>query len=102
MTQLETVEKTTMSQQTEQEAKLAAILVDALELEDLEPGEIGPDWPLFGFDADNSLGLDSIDALEIALAIDQNFGVKLKAEDENTKAVFASLRTLSDYISAQS
>jgi len=89
-----------MTQQTEQESQLAAILVEALELEDIEPSDIGPQWPLFGLDAENSLGLDSIDALEIALAIDQNFGVKLKADDENNKATFACLRSLSDYISA--
>ena len=89
-----------MTQQSEQEARLAAILVEALELEDIEAGDIGPQWPLFGLDTDNSLGLDSIDALEIALAVDQNFGVKLKADDENNKAIFNCLRSLSDYISA--
>ena len=52
-----------MTQQTEQEAQLAAILVDALELDDIEAQEIGPEWPLFGLDTDDSLGLDSIDAL---------------------------------------
>jgi acyl carrier protein len=89
-----------MTQQTELESQLATILAEALELEDIEAAEIGPEWPLFGVDTDNSLGLDSIDALEIALAIDQNFGVKLKADEENNKAIFASLRSLSDYISA--
>ncbi len=89
-----------MTEQTELEAQLAAILVEALELEDIEAAEIGPEWPLFGIDTDNSLGLDSIDALEIALAIDQNFGVKLTADDENNKAIFANLRSLCDYISA--
>ena len=47
------------------------------------------------------LGLDSIDALEIALAIEQNYGVKLQADDENNKAIFGSLRSLSNYIDAQ-
>ncbi len=89
-----------MTQQTELESQLATILVEALELEDIAAAEIGPEWPLFGIDTDNSLGLDSIDALEIALAVDQNFGVKLKADEENNKAIFASLRSLSDYISA--
>ena len=89
-----------MTQQTELEAQLAAILVEALELEDIEANEIDPEGALFGLDLDNSLGLDSIDALEIALAIDQNFGVKLKADDEDNKSIFATLRSLSDYISA--
>ena len=89
-----------MTKQTELESQLATILVDVLELEDIEAAQIDPEWPLFGMDSENSLGLDSIDALEIALAIDQNFNVKLKADDENNKAIFASLRSLSDYISA--
>ncbi|MEM1155048.1 MAG: phosphopantetheine-binding protein [Pseudomonadota bacterium] len=89
-----------MTQQTEQEAQLAAILIEALDLEDVTAGDITPNMLLFGIEADDCLGLDSIDALEIALAIDQNFGVKLRAEDEGNKAVFACLRTLSDYIDA--
>jgi len=89
-----------MTPQTDQERQLAIILVDALDLEDIDPQGIDPEWPLFGLDSDHSLGLDSIDALEIALAIDQNFDVKLKADDENNKATFACLRSLSDYISA--
>lgn len=87
-----------MTQQTATEAELAGILVQALDLEDIEPAEIAPEARLFDLDDPDSLGLDSIDALEIALAIDQNFGVKLRADDENNKAIFASLRTLSDYI----
>jgi acyl carrier protein len=89
-----------MKQQTDQESKLATILVDVLDLEDIDPQGIGPEWPLFGLDTENSLGLDSIDALEIALAIDQNFGVKLKADNQDNKATFACLRSLSDYINA--
>jgi acyl carrier protein len=89
-----------MTEQTDQESKLAIILVDVLDLEDIDPQEIGPEWPLFGLDSENSLGLDSIDALEIAMAIDQNFNVKVKADDENNKATFSCLRSLSDYISA--
>ena len=89
-----------MSVQTEQESQLAQILVEALDLEDIEAEDIGPEAPLFGLDADNSLGLDSIDALEISLAIAQHYGVKLKADDENNKAIFGSLRSLSDHITA--
>lgn len=90
-----------MTQQTEQEAALAVILVEALELEDILPGDIGSEMFLFGIEGDDCLGLDSIDALEIALAIDQNYGVKLKADDENNKEIFASLRSLTQYIDAQ-
>ena len=91
-----------MTAQTEHESKLAAILVAALDLEDLEAAEIGPEAPLFGLDSADSLGLDSIDALEISLAIMQNYGVKLKADDENNKSIFANLRSLSDFIIANS
>lgn len=87
-----------MTAQTEHERELAAILVEALDLEDLEPADIGPQAPLFGLDNADSLGLDSIDALEISLAIMQHYGVKLKADDENNKAIFASLRSLSEFI----
>ena len=89
-----------MTAQTEQESRLAEILVEALDLEDIEPGDIVPQAPLFGLDTADSLGLDSIDALEISLAIAQNYGVKLRADDENNKTIFANLRSLSDYIIA--
>ncbi len=86
--------------QTDQERRLAEMLVEALDLEDINAEEIGPESALFGIEGSDCLGLDSIDALEIALAIDQHFGVKLKADDENNKAVFANLRSLSNYIDA--
>ena len=79
---------------------MATLLVDALDLEDISAEDIGPEAPLFGLEGQGCLGLDSIDALEIALAIEQNFGVKLKADDENNKGIFASLRSLSNYIKA--
>lgn len=90
-----------MADQTEQEQKLAAILVDALDLEDVDPNEIKPEAPLFDPTQPESLGLDSIDALEISLAIAKNFNVQLKADDENNRKFFFSLRTLSDYITSQ-
>ena len=87
-----------MSEQTEAESALAAILIEALDLEDISASEIQPTAPLFGFDEPSSLGLDSIDALEIALAINQNYSVQIQADDENNKAVFATLRSLMQYI----
>ena len=90
-----------MSVQTQEQGKLAEILVEVLDLEDVSAGDIEPDAPLFGFDAPDSLGLDSIDALEISLAVAQKYGVQLKADDENNRAIFASLRSLTDYISSQ-
>ena len=90
-----------MSGQTQQQRKLAEVLVAALDLEDVSAEDIGVDAPLFGFDTPDSLGLDSIDALEISLAVAQSYGVQLKADDESNRAIFASLRTLCDYIGSQ-
>lgn len=89
-----------MVEQSDFEQKMAELLVSALELEDVGAAEIEPEAPLFGH-APDSLGLDSIDALEIALAINQAFGVELRADDENNKHVFATLRSLSAHINAE-
>jgi acyl carrier protein len=83
-----------MPGQSEQESELAALIVETLNLEDVEPGEIEPDELLFG----EGLGLDSIDALELALAISQKYAVQLKAEDESVKDAFATLRSLNLFI----
>lgn len=88
-----------MTEQTDFEHKVAQLLVSALDLEDVEAAEIEPTAPLFGHDAD-SLGLDSIDALEIALAVNQQFGVELRADEEHNSEVFATLKSLSDYVRA--
>ena len=80
--------------QTEAELALAELLIEILNLEDIEAHEIEPEEPLFG----DGLGLDSIDALEIALAIAQQHNVEMKAEDEVTKQAFATLRSLSTFV----
>lgn len=85
-----------MSLQTPEQAELAEILVEALNLEDIEAGEIDPSMPLFG----DGLGLDSIDALEIALAISQKYGVQMQAEDESTRNAFATLAALTEFVGA--
>ena len=90
-----------MGEQTQQEKELAEVLVIALDLEDVSAEEISPEAPLFGFDAPDSLGLDSIDALEISLAIVQKYGVQLKADDENNRQIFSSLRALATHIHSQ-
>ncbi len=90
-----------MSAQSEAEHKLAQIIVESLDLEDVSAEDIGRDDALFGAGDPNGLGLDSIDALEIALAVAQNYGIQIKAEDESYRAIFTSLRTLTDYISSQ-
>lgn len=83
-----------MAQQTEAELKMANLLVESLNLEDIEAEEIAPEEPLFG----DGLGLDSIDALEIAVAISQEYGVKLKAEDESTREAFSTLKSLTLFV----
>lgn len=90
-----------MAEQTSSEQELAKILTQVLDLEDIAPEDIDPEASLFGFDTPESLGLDSIDALEISLAIAQNYNIQLKADDENNKAIFSSLRSLTDHITSQ-
>jgi len=80
--------------QTPEQKELAELIVSALNLEGVEPAGIDPDAPLFG----SGLGLDSIDALELALEISKRYGVQLKAEDEDNKRIFASLGALSAYV----
>lgn len=87
-----------MPAQTDQELELARLIVESLNLEDVEPEEIGPEELLFG----DGLGLDSIDALELALAISQKYNVQLKAEDETTKNAFSTLRSLNAFIQENS
>jgi acyl carrier protein len=84
---------TDVNAQSTQEADLALLIVKTLNLE-VEPMEIDPEAPLYG----DGLGLDSIDMLEIALAVSKEFGVKLRADDKNNKQVFSSLRSLNGYI----
>lgn len=77
------------------ELELARLIVTTLEL-DLEPHAIDPTVALFG----EGLGLDSIDVLEIALAISRRYGVKLRSDDEESTRIFASLRSLNQHIQA--
>lgn len=74
--------------------KLKAQLIEALNLEEITPEDIDPEAPLFGNDG---LGLDSIDALEIILLLDKDYGIKLKNPAEG-KQVFYSVKTMADYI----
>ena len=83
-------------EQTQDEAELARLIVKTLNLETTST-EIDPDAPLFG----EGLGLDSIDILEVALAVSQTYGVKLRADDENNTAIFQSLRRLCNEIQAR-
>ncbi len=77
------------------QSELAQLIIKAVQLEDVKPEDIDPDAPLFG----DGLGLDSIDALEIALAISRNYGFELASDNgDDSRSVFASLRTLSEHV----
>jgi acyl carrier protein len=75
--------------------ELKALLIDELNLEDLSPEDIDDNAPLFR----EGLGLDSIDALELAVILDQKYGVKIKADDERNANIFSSLTALADFVS---
>ncbi len=81
--------------QTPAETTLAGLIVSSLQLE-VAPAEIEPDARLFG----EGLGLDSIDALELALAISRTYGFELRSDDERNRRIFASLRSLSNHVEA--
>lgn len=82
-----------MSPQSQHEAEVAGLIVEALNLE-LSANEIDPETPLFK----EGLGLDSIDMLEIALAISKRYGFQLRSDDADNAKIFGSLRMLSAYI----
>jgi acyl carrier protein len=75
-------------------ARLKELLVSHLALEDIEPGQIGDDEAIFG---EEGLGLDSLDAVEIVVLLQRNFGLTIK-ETEKGKEVFRTINTLADFI----
>ena len=79
------------------EQELKELIVSALALEDVSADDIDSDEALFG----EGLGLDSIDALELGVAIRQRYGVRIEAVTEEVKAHFASVRALARYVAAQ-
>ncbi len=84
--------------QTPEQQRMAKLIVDVLNLEDVEPDSIDPDAIMF---EDDGLGLDSIDALEIAVAIAEEYNVHLCAEDEATKEIFATLGNLTAHVTRE-
>jgi acyl carrier protein len=77
--------------------EIKELIISSLELEDIKPEDISDEAPIFG----KGLGLDSIDALELGVAIKKKFGVKLSAESEDSKKHFASVNALAEFISAE-
>ena len=78
--------------QLEQEIK--ELIISALSLEDTRPEDIDSEAPLFV----EGLGLDSIDALELAMAVERRFGVRFAADDSKNKQIFSSVRSLAAHI----
>ncbi|SFB74333.1 phosphopantetheine-binding protein [Collimonas sp. OK412] len=81
-------------QQLEEEVK--QVIIDVLQLEDIMPADIVSDAPLFV----DGLGLDSIDALELGVAIQKRYGISLSADSAETRNHFASVRTLAAMIAS--
>ncbi len=74
-------------------AKLKEEIIDVLNLEDVRPEDIDNDAPLFG----EGLGLDSIDALELIVLMEKNYGIKLQ-DPSKGKEIFKSINVMADYI----
>ena len=83
-----------MSQQTPAEHELAELIVHTLNLEHVDAVSIDPEAPLFG----GELGLDSIDALELSLAVSKRYGFPLRSDNPDNRRIFGSLRALSEHI----
>ena len=83
---------------TELLRELKCMVIEVLRLEDVAPEDIGDDTPLF---ADDGLGLDSIDALELGVALHKKYHLKLTQADQRVREHFRSVRTLAEFILAQ-
>ncbi len=80
------------------EAELKRLIISALKLEDLSPEDIASDEALFG---ESGLGLDSIDALELGVALRKTYGLKVETVTDEVRASFATVASLARFIAAQ-
>jgi len=76
------------------ELEVKNLIIEALQLEDISAADIDSDAPLFN----EGLGLDSIDALELGVALQKRFGITLSADSEDTRRHFASVRALTELV----
>lgn len=81
----------------ELELQIKNIIINSLELEDMSSDDISDDEALFG----DGLGLDSIDALELGMALKKEFNLSLNKDKEENKKIFYSVKTIADYIRSQ-
>lgn len=79
------------------EKQLKELIVESLMLDDVSASEIESTQALFG----EGLGLDSIDALELAMAIEKRFGVSFTPDDDRNREIFANVRSLAAYVAAE-
>jgi acyl carrier protein len=79
------------------ELELKKLIVSALSLEDIAPDGIDSEEPLFG----EGLGLDSIDGLELGMAIRKNYGIKIEATNDEVRQIFANVRSIARFIASQ-
>jgi acyl carrier protein len=78
----------------EMDREITHLIIETLNLDDTDANGIDPEAPLFR----DGLGLDSIDALELSLAISTRYGVEIRAEGDDVKQVFSSVHSLSDFV----
>jgi acyl carrier protein len=81
----------------ELELEVKRLIVNSLNLEDVAPEEIDSEEPLF----DGGLGLDSIDGLELGMALRKTYGLKLESMNEEVRRVFMNVRSIARFIAAQ-
>ena len=81
----------------ELEREIKSLIVDSLDLEGVSPEEIDSSAPLFG----TGLGLDSIDALELGVAMKKKYNISFSSEDKENRKHFASVRALAEYVAAR-
>ena len=77
--------------------ELKELIIEALGLQDLSPEDIDPDAPLL----QEGLGLDSIDVLELAMALNKKYGIKTEADDERNREIFASVNHLARFLAQE-
>ena len=82
-----------LSEQTQLRTRLKELLIDRLNFDDMSPEDIGDDEALFG----DGLGLDSIDALEIVVMLESEFGIKVRNES-SAREYFRSIASLADFV----
>jgi acyl carrier protein len=79
------------------ELEIKRLIVEALHLEDIRPEEIDSEEPLFG----DGLGLDSIDGLELGMALRKAYGLKIETANEEVRRHFATVRSMASFVTAQ-